>query len=767
MKSKYFLLLVAAILLTGCSRDPDAAKKRYLESGNKYFQQGKLKEASIMYRTAIKKDPRFGEGYLKLGEVEMRRGNYSDAVSAWRRAMDLMPTSSVAAARLGDIYLAAYASSPRRDPRFLTEARQVSAELTKRNPNSYEGLRLSGLVHAVEGEFPAAVDNFKAADAIKPDQPDLQFALAQALTADQKFDEAERVAKTTIEKHKEYSSMYEFLFAQYLRRNRPAEAEQILDLKIKNNPKNTYNRLQKAAYFYATRRYDQAQPVLQQMLDNPAEFPNGRSDVADFYFRTREYDKALKLYEEGVRKEPQRKNDYKLRILLVKVSQNKPTEAMTIVEEVLKEEPNNNNALQARSALALQSGDQKQRAQALTDLQTLNSRLPQNPVVRFNLARAYQQRGDLDAARVQYSEAIKNRPDFLPARLGLAHVYAAKQDLGKALQEVDETLKLSPDFLQAKIFKANLLLLAGSYKGARTEAEQVLKVAPNQTETRFILAGIDLAEKRYKEAEANLKALTEQFPNDRRPMIALAEVYAVTNRGPLALEYLQAQIQKHPDASELKLARANLAVREKNYDLAIKEYQAMIDADPKALDIYMKMGEAQRRKGDVAGSFATLQKAQQLAPQSVAANLQLAMTYEQNGRRRDAKGLYENIIKVEPNNAVALNNLAFIIAEDGGDLDLALTFAQKAKQQLPNHDDVADTLGWIYIKKNLSDSAITIFQDLTVKQPNNALYHYHMGMALFQKGDKVKAKQSLQTALAKKPDKDVEPKIRELLGRIG
>ena len=66
--------------------------------------------------------------------------------------------------------------------------------------------------------------------------------------------------------------------------------------------------------------------------------------------------------------------------------------------------------------------------------------------------------------------------------------------------------------------------------------------------------------------------------------------------------------------------------------------------------------------------------------------------------------------------------------------------AQKARQQRPNDEDVADTLGWIYIKKNLPDSAIAVFRELVTKNPKRAAFHYHLAMALFQKGDKVQAK---------------------------
>ena len=84
-------------------------------------------------------------------------------------------------------------------------------------------------------------------------------------------------------------------------------------------------------------------------------------------------------------------------------------------------------------------------------------------------------------------------------------------------------------------------------------------------------------------------------------------------------------------------------------------------------------------------------------------------------RRPEAKQVYEATLKLDPNNAVVLNNLAFLLAESGGDLDDALTKAQRAKQILPNLFEISDTLGWIYLKKNLADNAIDIFKDLVAK----------------------------------------------------
>jgi Flp pilus assembly protein TadD len=159
-------------------------------------------------------------------------------------------------------------------------------------------------------------------------------------------------------------------------------------------------------------------------------------------------------------------------------------------------------------------------------------------------------------------------------------------------------------------------------------------------------------------------------------------------------------------------------------------------------------------------------KAKELNPNDPIAYVRLALLYEGQGRVADAKPLYEQVLRIEPDNPVALNNLAFNLAENGGDLDQALTMAQRAKAKFPKDPNISDTLGWIYTKKNLSDPAIQIFREIVNQSPGNPQYRYHLAVALAQKGEKASAKQECATALQNNPSPADAAKIRELMGRI-
>ena len=104
------VVILAALTLVSCSRDPNAAKKRYLENGNKYFAKGKFKEASIMYRNALQKDQRYGSAYYHLAQTDLKLGRISNALGELRRAIELIPKDQPehidSEVRLAEIYLA-------------------------------------------------------------------------------------------------------------------------------------------------------------------------------------------------------------------------------------------------------------------------------------------------------------------------------------------------------------------------------------------------------------------------------------------------------------------------------------------------------------------------------------------------------------------------------------------------------------------------------------------------------------------------------------
>jgi len=113
----------------------------------------------------------------------------------------------------------------------------------------------------------------------------------------------------------------------------------------------------------------------------------------------------------------------------------------------------------------------------------------------------------------------------------------------------------------------------------------------------------------------------------------------------------------------------------------------------------------------------------------------LGMLREKNGQAEAAERAYEKALELDPNAAVAANNLAWLYCEKGGDMDKAVELARRAKQALPKVATVSDTLGWIYYKRQLYDSAIPLIQEAVRQEPNKASYQFHLAASLRQSED--------------------------------
>ncbi len=202
MPAPLLVLLSLLLALGACSRDPKVQAQRYVENGNKFFDKGKFKEASIMYRRALQKDLRFGEAYYRLGLTDLKLAAYGDAGRMLRRAVELQPNNTDAVTKLADLFLLASTQDSAQSAALRKEVTELSGRLIQRDPQSYDGHRLRGQVALLSRDFPTAIAEFAKADAAKPYQPTLVLSYFQALAANNQFPEADKLARGLIAKEK-------------------------------------------------------------------------------------------------------------------------------------------------------------------------------------------------------------------------------------------------------------------------------------------------------------------------------------------------------------------------------------------------------------------------------------------------------------------------------------------------------------------------------------------------------------------------------------
>ena len=757
--------MCSLLALSACRTDPKVQAQHYLEEGNKFFTRDKFKEASIMYRRALQKDLRYGEAYYRLGLTDLKLQAYSDAARMLLRAVELQPNNSDASTKLADLYMVAALQGGPQTEQIVKEIKDLADKLIANNPKSFDGHRILGQLALVRKDPKGAIEQFEIANTIQPNQSDVVLSYFQALTATDRFPEAEKLAVGFLQKEKTYAPMYDYLYLEYLRRNRTQDAEQLYKEKVANNPKNGPFLIQLASHYYFTKQRQEMDTTVHR-LDDEKEFPDGHLLAGEFYMRIREFDTSQKEFEAGAKANPKDKASYQKKLVELFYNSNKPKEANDLLTQVIKENPKDSQAVEMRAAIMLQTGNRDQINLAVNDLQSLVTKTPDNHILRFELGRALASRGDLEPAQLQFEEAVKIRPDYIQARELLARIYLMRGDT-KSLKAAEDLLKLDPRNLTGHLVRASSLLAISDKDKAQEELNFISKTYPTNPDAKYLMGSLAFQQKDFKKAQDTYTALYKEYPKDLRGLGGLVQSLTAQNNFAEAAKEVDKALAADPDRVDLKVMRGNLLIANEHFDDAIKAFQELVDKDPKNANLLFRLGESYRLKGDLNTAIDVIRKATVAAPNDPGPLMQLGLLMEGTGKRDQAKPIYEQILKIMPDHFVALNNLAYIKAEEGTDLDQALTMAQRALQKQPGSTDIADTLGWIYIKKNLSDDAVRVYKDLTVKQPGNPIFHYHFGMALMQKGDRPQAKRELEAALKNKPSKDDDQKIRELLGQIG
>jgi tetratricopeptide (TPR) repeat protein len=146
--------------------------------------------------------------------------------------------------------------------------------------------------------------------------------------------------------------------------------------------------------------------------------------------------------------------------------------------------------------------------------------------------------------------------------------------------------------------------------------------------------------------------------------------------------------------------------------------------------------------------------------------LDLGNYYLSGQQYEPAATAYEAAIKADPNNVEALNNLAFVAADELKQPQRALEPATRAAQLRPDNAAVLDTEGWVNFLVGNNDKAKACLRQSLLKDESSSPTYLHMAHVLFKAGDKQEALEHLKRALELKPDASTKKQIDELQEQV-
>jgi tetratricopeptide (TPR) repeat protein len=739
-------------LFTGCTRDPNVRKQKFLESGNGYRDKGKFREAVIQYSNAIQVDPRFAEAHYQLGETYLKLGDVRRGYEELTRAIDLVPDNYPAQLDLANLLLTS------RDPQDLKEAETHLDILRKQRPNYADTHIAWANFYATQGDLKSALQEMQKGIDADPKRAESYLGLAFLQDRAKMPDQAEISFRKAAELGPKVMNAQLALGIFYLSHNRMPEAEQQFKRAIEIDPKDPVPRADYVRLLVAEGKKQEAEAFLKQTKSDLADNSVAYRMLGDFYFANRDLDKATAEYSSLYSDHPkdiQVERNY-VQLLIMK---NQLDEATKVNNEILKAAPKDVDALVYRGQIQLRRNDA---GGAVDALQQALKNDAGNPPAHYWLGLAFKMHGNEAQAESELREAVRLRPDYTEAQGVLADLEMRRGDVDALAQTAQQIISDVPNAPDGYLLRAVAEMNRQKYSDAEQDLRKATDLAPGSPVPYVRMGSLHLVQKQYPEAIKSYQQALDRDPASTDGLQGLMRACIAQKQPEQALAAARAQIAKSPDNSGFyDLLGTALFESKKDLSGADAAFRKAIDLDKNSSDAILKLAQVQHAEGlgSVSQVLAIDLQSIKDHPQTISFYILAGMMYEDDSQRNwdQAKAMYQQALNIQPDNALASNNLAWLMLEHGGNVDVALAMAQTARRGAPDLPQAADTLGWAYFKKGVYQSAIDMFQEslrLGEKQgaADDPTVHYHLGLAYQKANQPAQARQQLERALKISPN---------------
>jgi len=364
---------------------------------------------------------------------------------------------------------------------------------------------------------------------------------------------------------------------------------------------------------------------------------------------------------------------------------------------------------------------------------------------------------DQPGARASFVQALKLKPDYLPAALALAQMGPdARND---AIASFESFVKQNPKSHDARLALAQLYLSSERVDDAQKQFEAMRSLDPHDPTPLMALGLIKIQQKQYDAAQKYLKQyadLTEKTPgaDAGQAYIFLAQLAIEQKDEAQAAKWLDKVGPDSPRYISARVTRAQLLAKQGKIDDARKLLADLQSPDPRAQALIARTDAAILFDAKRYGEAETrLTAANEAFPDDPEILYDLAMAAEKNGHFDLMESKLRELIKDQPDNPQAYNALGYSLADRNQHLDEAEKLIEKASALAPNDAFIMDSLGWVKYRRGDTSDAARLLRKAYELQPN-AEIGAHLGEVLWKTGDQAKAKAAWREARKLEPDND-------------
>ncbi|HEU4374163.1 MAG TPA: XrtA/PEP-CTERM system TPR-repeat protein PrsT [Telluria sp.] len=401
-----------------------------------------------------------------------------------------------------------------------------------------------------------------------------------------------------------------------------------------------------------------------------------------------------------------------------------------------------------------------------------------------------------DAKKRMEAFLEKNKKD-VPAMTALAELATAQHHPEEATKWLEKASSENPDAIAPALRLAANHLAMGRKQQGLLVARKLQTANAANPEVLELLAQAQVANEDTNGALETLSKLVNVVPKRAAPHFQMALLHAKLNNLPAAEQDLNAALALEPNFTPALAAKAELAVQQGKPDQALAIARQMQKADPKSPrgyglegDLLLKQSKFapaarayeqasaradepltmirwhQATKGAGQAKEADARLAQWLAahPADVLVPLYLGETAMASKQYKPAIAQYQAVIKQQPNNTMALNNLAWAYYQEKD--ARALATGEQALRLDPNNPAAMDTVGWILTEQGNVARGLPLLKKAAALAPQAPELHYHLAAGLNKSGDKAGARAELEKLLASNKPFAAADEARALLKQL-
>ena len=677
----------------------------HMAMGNIWWSKNDLARAGGEFKTAAELDPVRSPARIKYAEFKVSTRAVEEAKTLLKEVTtqtpDYLPAWSV---------LAQIAAAEKK----YDEALAFLTNVLVRDGENYEARMLQATIWLARGEGEKAERSLEEIDKRQPNLPPLKYQLARAYLHNNKTNQAALVLNEALTINPDYLEANLLLASINLRRGNAESVIGAMEALLKKRPTLVQSQLLLVEAYRSLARLDDAETILRQELDAAPQSSGTHfmlgivlrqkkrdadaraafekalelapenvlflAQIVDLDIEQKNFPAALQRVEAEMQKTP---GSASLQFLVGKIhaAQGDWVRAEAALLETLKRDPDFSNAAELLVTAYMAT---KRLPQAISELESILAKNPNNISALRTSALLYEKMGELDKARRNYESILSINPDDAAIMNNLAYLYSGK------LNQIDRAYEL---------------------------ARKVTAMYPRDAGAADTLGWILYKRGEYAQALALLQDCVGKLPGNPEVQFHLGMA-----------SYMMGKM----DAARTALQQAAGASEDFPGKEEIQPRLAMLDsAGGKSTALSV-------------GALETLVKQH---PEDPLARTQLGEAYERQGEAAKAADAYEQALKLNPRLVADVLKLAQLNAGPLHNKDKAMEFAKRAKELAPTDPAVAGTLGALAFQAGNFTWAYSLLQESARQLPDNIVILHDAAWAAYSMGKVDEARQAMQRIL--------------------